>query len=1224
MSEASPKQPDLNDCGCCEGIQLVTPESVANLPGQPALRYRVGTHNSFFESMLARLSTLRLGSEAELANNAGSAPLQGLTARNPDDPAIALLDAWATVGDVLTFYQERVANEGYLRTAVQRRSVLELARLVGYRLRPGVSASVYMAYEMEAGGEPSVIPRGAKVQSVPGPGEEAQTFETSADLTARAAWNNLKPRQAKPLVVTLANAQQIDTLYFTGTATNLKPNDPLLLVFDDAITHQVLRRVEAVKPVFDLNYSEVTLQPVPELVIILVDLLQAAVDILSAYLPKVKQDPALVKYLPWLEALMGFLKRVLENLRLGNYPPNLSKLSHDQAYGLLNALFLASAVNRTAEQPFLAFLVAAANSSLGPNAAFRSAAVAAGITWGNVFQDALTDPLLALIQHASDLLDDAAVQKEVTCTASNLVQSLAPAEIGDSLTLISVLSRFGKSSAGGPVIFSRTTRSRMQKSGLSSASSDLLSKLAGIPWETGADQQAGQSLDDLHALASDLASGKQDIPPFDQLRRKFVELDFAKALSAIESLQGGLKAINVTQDAICAAPGQTVTRVADLIRPLTQAPALHPISPAFLARAPKLAFRSGADAVPRMLLSFYPGLSRQLYSAWASARLEAQDIPLREVHALRQTTAPFGYNAPAKMKLENQLAVPDGDYDADEQASTLFLDSPYPTILPASYVVIRRQDSDLMAAQVDAVTLRPRTAYTISGKSTRLALSRVWWDDETALMTPLRSTSVMAQSEILPLADAPDPTPVAGDTIVLDDLYDGLDSGRWLIVSGERVDIPGVAGVQGAELVMLLAVSQGNDPAQPGDTHPRTTLQLVSPLSYQYRRSTVTVYGNVVKATHGETRLEVLGSGDASKPFQKFALRQPPLTYTAADTPSGAASSLQVRVNDLLWHESPALFGLGPADRVYLTKTDDAGQTTVIFGNGALGARPPSGVENITAQYRNGIGKGGNVRANQLTLMLTRPLHAKNVTNPTPASGGADPDTREQARRNVPKSVTALGRLVSVQDYADFASTFAGIGKASAARLSDGRRQFVYVTVAGIDDIPIATDSDLYASLYQALLDYGDPHLPVRLAVRDLLLMVISADISLLPDYAWEAVKPKLEAAMQAGFGFDAREMGQPIFLSQVTALLQSVSGVAYVDVQALDALDKDTIIQALPDPEKPDQGDLATRLGLKPRPWIAVEPARYDFSAKALLPAQIAYLTPDVPETLILNLREG
>ena len=51
---------------------------------------------------------------------AGPSELPELTARDPDDPAIALLDAWATVADVVTFYQERIANEGFLRTATER------------------------------------------------------------------------------------------------------------------------------------------------------------------------------------------------------------------------------------------------------------------------------------------------------------------------------------------------------------------------------------------------------------------------------------------------------------------------------------------------------------------------------------------------------------------------------------------------------------------------------------------------------------------------------------------------------------------------------------------------------------------------------------------------------------------------------------------------------------------------------------------------------------------------------------------------------------------------------------------------------------------------------------------------------------------------------------------------------------------------------------------------
>ena len=55
-----------------------------------------------------------------------------------------------------------------------------------------------------------------------------------------------------------------------------------------------------------------------------------------------------------------------------------------------------------------------------------------------------------------------------------------------------------------------------------------------------------------------------------------------------------------------------------------------------------------------------------------------------------------------------------------------------------------------------------------------------------------------------------------------------------------------------------------------------------------------------------------------------------------------------------------------------------------------------------------------------------------------PASGGAGKETRDQARKNAPLAVMALDRLVSVQDYEDFARVFAGIGKARAVELSDG------------------------------------------------------------------------------------------------------------------------------------------------------------------------------------------
>ena len=234
-------------CGCCEGTEILTPRSVSNRPGLEALSYRAGTHAAFLETMKARLSSKEYPA------------LRALTTRQEDDPSIAMLDAGATMLDVLTFYQERIANEGYLRTATERRSILELARLVGYKLRPGVAASVYLAFTLE-NGYPTEIPAGTRAQSIPAPGELPQAFETSELLQARAEWNTLRPRMTRPSYITLSNVSDLETIYFVGTSTDLNPNDPLLFVFGIGDDKQILRRIETVEIEAVENRTKVTLQ----------------------------------------------------------------------------------------------------------------------------------------------------------------------------------------------------------------------------------------------------------------------------------------------------------------------------------------------------------------------------------------------------------------------------------------------------------------------------------------------------------------------------------------------------------------------------------------------------------------------------------------------------------------------------------------------------------------------------------------------------------------------------------------------------------------------------------------------------------------------------------------------------------------------------------------------------------------------------------------------------
>jgi len=185
----------LAACGCC--APLAEPPAVENAPGLPALRYRVDTQPGFYARMLQSLPI----APAEPGVADAPRPLARLLTRSSDDATVALVDAAACMADVLTFYQERIANEGFLRTSTERRSVLELARAIGYELKPGVAASVFLAFTVEdAPGSPGVctLAAGTAIQSVPPQGKLPQVFETGDELVAHAEWNALVPRQLRP------------------------------------------------------------------------------------------------------------------------------------------------------------------------------------------------------------------------------------------------------------------------------------------------------------------------------------------------------------------------------------------------------------------------------------------------------------------------------------------------------------------------------------------------------------------------------------------------------------------------------------------------------------------------------------------------------------------------------------------------------------------------------------------------------------------------------------------------------------------------------------------------------------------------------------------------------------------------------------------------------------------------------------------------------------------
>lgn len=646
---------------------------------------------------------------------------------------------------------------------------------------------------------------------------------------------------------------------------------------------------------------------------------------------------------------------------------------------------------------------------------------------------------------------------------------------------------------------------------------------------------------------------------------------------------------------------------------------------------------SGGDFVLRFVRAVFPdadgGRIRVQLTQSTGSTVELADKP--QLFALRQRAALFGHNAPdfrLLAKETRELIQPNSpgastwpEFKLKDNEKVVDLDGVYPRI-PADSWVVLAGPSVTKLFHVDSVRERTRSAFGLSMKVTAVELGAA----PSGTDFPLRETAVYAASEPLEWAEAPVEEPVEGDEVELAAETDPLEPGRLVIVralrprvqvhasgvvlrdaagttiapvaqraivtyladapkpgavvrlrvrdawgregfiQGEEGDFRFLPAEEGGESVAELATVKAFQTADPD--HPVVVLE--APLANAYDRATARVLANVAPATHGETVAERLGSGDAALAFQRFALRQKPLTYTPSTGPSGNESTLEVQVGELVWREVPHFYGRGPRERVYTVRRADDGSSTVHFGDGLEGARLPTGAENVRAVYRKGIGRQGNVRAGQLSLLMTRELGVKGVDNPLPASGGADPQSRDDARENAPVTVLTLDRVVSLRDYEDFARAFSGVAKARGVWTWEAGGRGVFLTVAGPEGDAVPEGGPVHGKLLGALAEAGDPRVRVRVKSYRRVPFRLAAVVRPAPDRVPERVKAAVDEALRARFAFRARRFGQGVRLSEVMAAIQSVPGVGAVDVNLLHRAGQSAAFNDHLDAAAPREGD--------------------------------------------------
>jgi hypothetical protein len=885
----------LNDCGCCEGISALIPEPLFNRPGLSQVAYRIGTHADFLESAFAALSDPQF------------AALRSLTTRDPDDFTIALLDGWATLADVFTFYQERIANEFWLRSASERDSILRLAQLIGYRLKPGVAAETPLSFLLDdTPGAPTkvTIEIGTRVQSIPGAGEKPQTFETSADITAYAAWNAITPLLSK----TQNLVTGISDLYLSGTDTGLKVGDVVLIT--------------------------------------------STVNSAAAHVLKIKVD-------------------------------NTKKLTH---------------VTFDKGIPFLGGVP----GSIGI------------IMWGD-----------QKIPFNATAIRQEILQK--TWKDSDLNVFLQANE-WDPRTLMDYLSQY-RANNPSTVGYAYALRTRLGIFGSNAP------KYASLP----ANQRFGEWVAD---------------DPSNKHTRHFKD-------------------------------------------------------PVY-----------GSSWEDRYITTDSQGVS---YSS-----------------------------------------------------ADFFLERSVPSVLAGGFIALESKGVTMQAYQVAGVIETSLSDYGMSAKVTGISVGS--FSDVSGYK--VRDTTAYVQSEPLTPAELPltDNLAQGATQLELNGFVFGLVVGQPVILSGERADADNLTQ---SEVLFIKEINHN---------YGLTTLTFEMGLTHPYKRETVTINANVAPSTHGETVSEILGSGDASQPNQSFKLRQPPLTYIRSTAPGGAESTLQLRVNDLLWHEVPTLFDRGSRERIFTTELADDGTVTVRFGDGIRGARLPSGQSNVRATYRRGIGLDGLVEAGQLTTLLTRPPGLKSAINALAAEGADDPESFANAQQNAPLTVLTLDRVVSLEDYESFSRAYAGIAKALATWTWDGRTRGVFITVAG----PLGAEvSDTLAQdLITAIHNAGDPFVPVLVASYVQAHFKLAGKIKIDPDYETEKALAAANDTLRDTFSFAKRQFGQPVALSEVIALVQAVAGVVAVDIDTLYRVGKPVTLNARLEAELPTGGDPAA---LSPAELLTLDPGPID-----------------------------
>ena len=276
-------------------------------------------------------------------------------------------------------------------------------------------------------------------------------------------------------------------------------------------------------------------------------------------------------------------------------------------------------------------------------------------------------------------------------------------------------------------------------------------------------------------------------------------------------------------------------------------------------------------------------------------------------------------------------------------------------------------------------------------------------------------------------------------------------------------------------------------------------------------------------------------------------------------TPDVIEGSVSIEVLDsggilTIWTPVQSLLTQTPGDRTYELGTDENDVVHVFFGDNVHGLAPPLG-SMITASYRFGIGQLGNVAQNTITEVVEPVAGVLSVNNALPAVGGTDPESVESIRTNIPASLYALQRAVTLADYAALAIQVPGIAKAQATSQVYTSVLLFIAPVGPGGQSATGPDTEPGTQKYAVQRYFDDKKLinvSITLANPLYIGIDINADVAVLSNYYQPTVKNAVMTSLSRLLSYEKVDFAQDVTISQVYHAIQNTGGVDWCKLTLL------------------------------------------------------------------------